>query len=213
MHVRCFTIVAALLPAITALAAAAQTSATAQPAGQMPPGHGITCLKSDGKTPCGNSEVADLNQDIKDLKQTAGDTKSVVGDAQQNVSDAKQVGGDAQQVGSDAAHPAVNAKTDVSDTKQAASDTKSAYGDGQQSVSDTQQVGSDVKQNLQDVKQTVKDLAGIKSLALKSLDGSLNCAQNDGSACTDSQTKALQAHAAQKTPPITIKREADSPGN
>jgi hypothetical protein len=188
-----------------------QPSAGAQPA-QMPPGHGIKCLKADG-TPCGNPEVNDLNQDITDAKSTVSDSKSTVGDAQQNVSDAKQVSGDAQQLGQDAKKPLANPKQTVADGKQAASDVKSAYGDAQQSISDAQQAGQDVKQNLQDVKKTVKDLIGIKSLALKAPDGAMNCAQNDGSACTDSQTKAVQTDAAQKQPPIIVQREVDQPTN
>jgi hypothetical protein len=59
----------------------------------------------------------------------------------------------------------------------------------------------------------LNDLKGIGALALKSPDGAMNCAQNDGSACNDNQTKALQVHAAQKTPPITVKREADPQSN
>ena len=43
-------------------------------AGQMPPGHGIKCQKSDG-SPCGDPEVSDLKQDITDAKTTYGDSK------------------------------------------------------------------------------------------------------------------------------------------
>jgi methyl-accepting chemotaxis protein len=200
----------ALLLGITSMQLAAQSSASSQAKTQTPAGHGIKCLKADG-SPCGNPEVSDLNKDIADFKATFGDAKSTVGDAQQNVADAKQVGGDAKQVGSDAKQPITNAAQGYGDAKQTVSDTKSAYGDAQQTKSDTQQTGQDVKQNLQDVKQTLKDLVGIKSLALKAPDGSVNCAQNDDSACSDSQTKALQKHAAQKTPPITVQREADQP--
>jgi methyl-accepting chemotaxis protein len=182
------------------------------PAGQMPPGHGIKCLKADG-TPCGSSEVNDLNQDVTDAKTTVSDSQSTVSDTQQNVSDAKQVGSDAQQLGSDARQPLANPKQDASDAKQATGDVKSAVGDVQQTKSDVQQAAQDVKQNLQDVKKTFKDLAGIKSLSLKALDGSMNCAQNDGSACTDIQTKALKTQAAQKAPPLTINREVDQPSN
>jgi methyl-accepting chemotaxis protein len=179
------------------------------PAGQMPPGHGIKCLKADG-TPCGSSEVNDLNQDVTDAKTTVSDSQSTVSDTQQNVSDAKQVGSDAQQLGSDARQPLANPKQDASDAKQAVSDVKSAVGDAQQTKSDAQQAAQDVKQNLQDVKKT---LAGIKSLSLKALDGSMNCAQNDGSACSDTQTKALKNVAGQKAPPLTINREVDQPSN
>lgn len=207
---RLFIRTALLVPA--AMLLAAQSSGPTQQAGQMPPGHGVKCLKADGKTPCGNSEISDLNNDIKDLKATVGDAKSTVSDAQQNVSDAQQVGGDAKQAGSDAKHPAANSKQDVSDAKQAGSDAKSAYGDAQQTKSDAQQTVQDVQQNVQDAAQTVKDLKGIGSLALKALDGTMNCAQNDGSACSDSQTKALQIHAAQKNPPIQVKREVDEGG-
>lgn len=113
----------------------------------------------------------------------------------------------------DAKNPLAHPKQTVADAKQAVSDVKSAVGDAQQTKSDAQQAGQDVKQNLQDVKKTFKDLAGIKSLALKALDGSMNCTQNDGSACNDTQTKALQAKAAQKSPPLTVQREVDQASN
>ena len=196
---------------ITAIPVLAQSNAGA-PAGQLPPGHGIKCLKADG-TPCGSPEVSDLNQTITDAKTTVSDSQSSVSDVQQNVSDTKQVSGDAQQLGADAKKPLANPKQDVSDAKQAVSDVKSAVGDVQQTKSDAQQAAQDVKQNLQDVKKTFKDLAGIKSLSLKALDGSMNCAQNDGSACNDTQTKALQTQAAQKASPLTIAREVDQPSN
>jgi methyl-accepting chemotaxis protein len=189
----------------------AQSNANA-PSGQMPPGHGIKCLKADG-TPCGNPEVSDLNQTVTDAKTTVADSQSTVSDAQQNVSDTQQVGSDAQQVGSDMKQPLANPKQTVSDAKQAVSDVKSAVGDVQQTKSDAQQAAQDVKQNLEDVKKTLKNLAGIKSLSLKALDGSMNCAQNDGSACTDIQTRALKTQAAQKTPPLTVTREVDQPAN
>jgi F0F1-type ATP synthase membrane subunit b/b' len=189
----------------------AQSNATAA-AGQMPPGHGIKCQKADG-SPCGDPEIADLNQDVTDAKTTVSDSQSTVSDTQQNVSDAKQVGGDAQQVSADMKKPLANPKQTVSDAKQAVSDVKSAVSDAQQTKSDAQQAAQDVNQNLQDVKKTFKDLAGIKSLALKALDGSMNCSQNDGSACNDTQTKALQTQAAQKSPPLTISREVDQPSN
>jgi len=202
---------AALLAAFAA-PCLTQNTGKAQTAGEMPPGHGVQCLKADGKTPCGNSEVSDLNQDIKNLKATFSDAKSTTGDVQQNVTDAQQEGSDAKQMGSDAKHPVSNAGHDVADAKQAAGDAKSAYGDAQQTNSDAQQTGQDVKQNVQDAEQTIKDLKGIGLLALKKVDGTMNCAQNDGSPCSDSQTKALQSHASQKTPPITVKREADQAG-
>ena len=207
---------AVLLLAISALQLAAQgnanSGAASQANGQLPPGHGIKCLKADG-TPCGNPEISDLNKDITDFKATFADTKSTAGDAKQNVSDAQQVGSDAKQLGADAKQPVSNAKQGVSDAKQTTSDVKSSYSDAQQTKSDTQQTSQDVQQNLADVKQTVKDLFGIKSVALKSPDGSMNCTQNDETACNDSQTKALKTHAAQKTPPINVQREADQPSN
>jgi hypothetical protein len=123
------------------------------------------------------------------------------------------VGSDAQQVGSDIKKPLANPKQTVSDVKAAVSDVKSAVSNAQQTKSDAQQAGQDVKQGAQDVKKTFKDLIGIKSLALNALDGSMNCAQNDGSACNDNQTKALQAKAAQKTPPLTVSREVDQASN
>lgn len=178
----------------------------------MPPGHGIKCQKSDG-SPCGDPEVSDLNKDIADAKTTVSDSKSTHDDAVQNVSDTQQVGSDAKQVGSDLKKPLANPKQTVKDVKAAVSDVKSAVGNAQQTKSDAQQAGEDVKQNLLDVKKTFKDLAGIKSLALKALDGSMNCAQSDGSACNDNQTKALQSKAAQKTPPLTVTREVDQASN
>jgi hypothetical protein len=180
--------------------------------GQMPPGHGIKCLKPNG-TPCGNPEISDLNKDISDIKAAVSDAKSNANDAQQNVSDARQVAGDAKQVGSDAKQPVSNAGQGVGDAQQTASDAKSAYGDAQQTKSDAQQTGQDIQQGAQDVKQTVKDLFGIKSLALADNAGAMNCAQNDNSACNDLQTRALQIHAAQKTPPLTIQREVDQASN
>ena len=195
----------------TAMQAPAQNDA-AVPAGQMPPGHGISCQKSDG-SPCGDPEISNLKQTVTDAKSTVSDSQSTVSDAQQNVSDVKQVGGDAQQVGSDMKQPLANPKQTVSDVKQAVSDVKSAVGDVQQTKSDAQQTVQDVPQNVQDVKKTLKGLAGIKSIALKALDGSMDCAQNDGSACTDIQTKALQNAAAQKNPPLTITREVDQQNN
>jgi peptidoglycan hydrolase CwlO-like protein len=184
----------------------------ADPAGQMPPGHGIKCQKADG-SPCGDPEINNLKQTVTDAKTTVSDTQSTVSDTQQNVSDAKQVGGDAQQVGSDMKKPLANPKQTVSDVKQAVGDVKSAVGDVQQTKSDAQQAVQDVQQNVEDAKKTLKGLAGIKSIALKALDGSMNCAQSDGTACTDIQTKALQAQAAQKAPPLTITREVDQLNN
>jgi methyl-accepting chemotaxis protein len=195
----------------TSIHLSAQSSASAA-AGQMPPGQEIKCQKADG-SPCGDPEVSDLNKDISDAKTTYGDSQSTVGDAQTNVSDVKQVGSDAQQVGSDLKKPLANPKQTVTDVKQAAGDVKSAVGDAQQSKSDAQQAGQDVKQGLSDVKKTFKDLAGIKSLTLEALDGSMKCAQNDGSACNDAQTKALQTKAAQKAPPLTVTGEVDQASN
>jgi methyl-accepting chemotaxis protein len=209
MPLKVFLFAAFLLS--TTMPVAAQNTSSAQ-AAQMPPGHGIKCLKSDG-SPCGTPEVNDLAQDVADTENTVGDSKSAVGDAQQNGSDAKQAASDAKQLSADAKNPLAHPKQTVADAKQAVSDVKSAVGDAQQTKSDAQQAGQDVKQNLQDVKKTFKDLAGIKSLALKALDGSMNCSQNDGSACNDTQTKALQAKAAQKTPPLTVQREVDQAGN
>jgi hypothetical protein len=203
MQVRLVSISAALFLASLAMQLAAQTQA--QPA-QAPPGHAIKCLQADGKTPCAPSTVSDLNHDITDLKQTFGDAKSTVGDTQQTVGDVQQNGADVKQTASDAKHPIANAKQEVGDTKQ-------TVGDAQQTKSDAQSAVQDVQQNAQDVAQTAKDLKGIGSLALKALDGTLNCTQNNGSACTDTQTKALQTHAAQKTPPLIVQRQVDQPSN
>ncbi len=79
----------------------------------------------------------------------------------------------------------------MSDAKQTASDGQQ-IGDAQQTKSDAQSAVQDVQQNAQDVAQTAKDLKGIGSLALKALDGTMDCTQNNGSACNDTQTKALQ---------------------
>ena len=183
-------------------------------AGELPPGHGITCLKADGVTPCGQAEIDSLQSDIAGFKQivqvgktVTGDTKTAVSDTKSAISDSKQVSGDGEQIGSDAKQIGSDAKNKdlkqgVSDSKQAVSDTKSAVGDVKSAVGDAPQVGGDVK-------QVIHDLAGIKSISLKSPDGAMSCSQNDDSACNDIQTKALQAHAAQKNPPINVQREAD----
>lgn len=226
MQVKIYAISAALLLAAPAVHLAAQNQPSAKPA-DPPPGHGIKCLKADGSTPCQNPEVADLNKDIKDLKATFGDAKATVGDSKsavddskQTVDDSKQTGADAKQTAADAKLPVANAKHGISDAKQTGSDAKQTYGDAQQAYgdaqsakSDAQSTGQDVKQNVQDIAQTAKDLKGIGSLALRALDGSMSCTQEDGSACNDDQTKALKNHAAQKTPPITVKREVDQPNN
>ncbi len=187
-------------------------------AGELPPGHGITCLKADDLTPCGEAEVDSLQSDIAGFKQlvqvgktVTGDTKTAVSDTKSAISDSKQVSDDGRQIGSDAKQLGSDAKNKdlkqgVSDSKQAVSDTKSAVGDVKSAVGDPPQVGGDVK-------QVIHDLAGIKNISLKSPDGAMNCAQDDNSACNDSQTKALQAHAAQKSPPLTVKREADQASN
>jgi len=187
-------------------------------AGELPPGHGIRCLKADGQTPCGDAELASLKGDIagfkklvqvgktvtSDIKTAVSDTKSAVGDAQQVGEDSKQVGSDAKQLGSDAKNK--DLKQGVKDAKQASGDAKTEVGDAKTAVGDPKQVGGDAQ-------QVIQDLTGIGSISLKSPDGSMNCAQNDGSACNDSQTKALQADAAQKKPPITVQREAERANN
>jgi len=185
-------------------------------AGELPPGHGIQCLKADAQTPCGEEEIDSLKSDIAGFKQlvqvgktVTGDTKTVVSDTKSAVGDAQQVGGDVKQVGSDAKALGSDAqnkdvKQGISDAQQTAGDAKTAKGDVSSAVGDVPQVGGDVK-------QVVKDLAGIKNISLKSPDGFMSCTQDDDSACNDSQTKALQTHAAQKNPPITVKRQADQP--
>jgi hypothetical protein len=187
-------------------------------AGVLPPGHGIRCLKADESTPCGNPEIDSLNLNLSNLKQfgqaaktAVTDSKTVVSDTQGAVSDTKQVGADGQQVVSDVKQVGSDVKNNdlkqaVSDAKQTGSDAKTAGGDVKTAVGDPQQVGGDAQ-------QVVKDLQGIKNVSLKSPDGAMNCAQNDGSACNDNQTKALQTQAAQMTPAITVKREVDQPGN
>lgn len=205
MQVRLFSMSASLFLVVSTMQLSAQGQSQAQPA-KAPPGHAIKCLKADGKTPCASPEVSDLNKDIADLKQTFGDAKSTVGDTQQTVGDAQQTGADVKQTAADVKHPVANAK-------QTASDGQQAYGDVQQTKSDAQSTSQDVQQNVQEVVQTAKDLKGIGSLALQALDGTLSCTQENGSACTDNQTKGLQTHAAQKKPPITVKREVDQANN
>jgi hypothetical protein len=182
------------------------------------PGHQIWCLKADGFTPCGDPEIDSLNSAIAGIKQfgqaaktVATDTKTAVTDTQGAVGDVQQVGSDGQQLGSDAKQLATDAKNKdlkqgVSDAQQAGSDAKGAVGDVKTVAGDPQQVGSDAQ-------QVLKDLKGIGSLSLNAPDGSMNCAQTDGSACSDNQTKALQTHAAQMTPSITVKREVDQASN
>jgi hypothetical protein len=186
--------------------------------GVLPPGHGIKCLKADGSTPCGNPEIDSLNLSLSSLKQfgqaaktVVSDSKTVVTDTQGAVSDTKQVGADGQQVVSDVKQVGTDVKNNdmkqaVSDAKQTGSDAKSAEGDVKTAAGDPQQVGSDAK-------QVVKDLQGIQNVSLKAPDGAMNCAQTDGSACNDTQTKALQTQAAQMTPAINVQREVDQPSN
>jgi hypothetical protein len=202
---------AALVLVALAMQFAAHGQNASQPS-QAPPGHGIKCLKADG-TPCANPEVSDLNNDIADLKQTFSDAKSTVGDTQQSVGDVQQAASDTKQTATDAKHPIANAKQGISDGKQTVGDGKQVTGDVQQTKSDAQSTVQDVQQNAQDLAQTAKDLKGIASLALKKLDGTMSCTQTNGSVCTDNQTKALQTHAAQKKPPITVQREADQASN
>jgi hypothetical protein len=190
----------------------------ASAAGALPPGHGITCLKSDGSTPCGNPDIDSLNLSLANLKQlgqsaktVVTDSKTVVSDTQGAVSDTKQVGADGQQVVSDVKQVGTDVKNKdmnqaVSDAQQTGSDAKTAEGDVKTAVGDPQQVGSDAQ-------QVLTDLKAIKNVSLKSPDGAMNCAQNDGSACNDNQTKALQTHAAQMTPSITVKRQVDQASN
>lgn len=210
-----WAIVAAGVAAALYMAAKYKQAITA---GDMPPGHGIKCLKADGLTPCGDAEISNLNNDILgikkvvaigktvtgDTKTAVGDAKGVVDDAEQGVSDAKQLGSDAKQLGSDA--KSKNLAQGVSDAKAAAGDAKTAKGDTQTAVGDAQSTVGDGQ-------QVVSDLKGIGSFKLKSSDGAVNCTQENGSACSDAQTKALQTHAAQKTPPITVKRDVDQASN
>jgi len=89
----------------------------ARAAGDMPSGHGISCLKADGQTPCVDTDVSDLNDEVSGLKKLFNNAKSVVtdaksatGDAQQAGSDGKQVTSDGQQLGSDAKQLGSDAK-------------------------------------------------------------------------------------------------------
>lgn len=179
-------------------------SRNASPTGGLSQGHGIKCLKADGMTPCVDSDVSSLNKDIVSLKslvtgakQVVGDAKTATGDAQQTGADGKQLGSDARQLGSDA--KSKNLGQGVGDAKQATGDAETATSDAKQLAGDAQQVA--------------KDLKGIGNLSLKSPDGALNCVQDDGSACSDEQTKALQIHAAQMQPPLSVKREVSQPNH
>jgi len=211
-----FALLAIFAAAAVLLAVSSRKNAIV--AGELPPGHGIKCLKADGQTPCGDAELASLKSDIaglkklvhvgktvtSDTKTAVSDTKSSVGDAQQGGDDGKQVGSDAKQVGADVKNK--DLKQGVKDAKQAGGDAKTAKDDVKTAVGDPKQVVGDVQ-------QVIQDLTGIGSISLKSPDGQMNCAQNDGSACNDSQTKALKTHAAQKKPSITVQREADQASN
>jgi hypothetical protein len=190
----------------------------ARAAGDMPSGHGITCLKADGQTPCGNSDVSDLNDDLSGIKKlfngaksVVTDSKSATGDAQQAGSDGKQLGPDGQQLGSDAKQLASDAKN--KDLKSGVNDGKQAAGDAQTATSDAKTAAGDAQQVLGDAKGVIQDLKGIGSLSLESSSGELSCKQEDGAACTDDQTRALQAHASVKSPPLTIRREVDGNSN
>jgi len=185
---------------------------------ELPPGHGIKCLKADGQTPCGDAELASLKSDIASFKKlvqvgktVTSDTKTAVSDTKSAVGDAQQVGADGQQLGSDGKKIESDAKN--KDLKQGVKDAKQAGGDAKTAVGDAKTAAGDPKQVVGDGQQVIKDLTGIGSISLKSPDGSMSCAQNDGSACNDKQTKALQSRAAQKQPPITVKREADQASN
>ena len=191
-------------------------SATAT--GEVSPVHGIKCLMADGQTPCGSHEVSDLNDDIAGLKKlvgvaksaagaaksvagaaktVAGAAKGAIGDAQQAGSDAKQLGSDAKQLGSDAKNK--NISQGVGDAQQAGSDAKTSTGD-------TKQLGGDAQ-------QVTQALKGIGNLTLQSPDGTLGCVQTNGSACSSDQIRALQTHAAQKLPPLTIQGEVEQSSN
>jgi len=186
----------------------------AKAAGNMPSGHGITCLKADGQTPCGDSDVSDLNDDLSGIKKLIGgvksavnDSKSATGDAQQAGSDGKQLQSDGQQLGSDAKQLASDAKN--KDLKNGVNDAKQAASDAQTAANDAKTAGTDAKQVLGDAQGVIQDLKGIGSLSLVSQNGAMNCKQDNGAPCTDDQTKALQAHASVKSPPLTIRRQVD----
>jgi hypothetical protein len=190
----------------------------AQAAGDMPLGHAIRCLKADGQTPCGDADISGLNDDIAGLKKLIGNAKSVVtdsktstGDAQQAGSDGKQLESDGQQLGSDAKQLGSDAKN--KDLKGGVSDAKTAAGDVKSATGDAKTAAGDAKQVVGDAQQVIKDLKGIGSLSLLSSDGAMNCTQDNGASCTDDQTRALQAHAAQKSPPLTIQRQTDGSDN
>lgn len=174
-----------------------------------PAGRDIKCALSDGRTPCSPDDVESLNSDISKFKQLVTDGKSAAGDGQQATGDTKQATGDAKQLGSDAKHPVANAKQLVGDAQQVGSDGKQVVDDGKQVTGDAKQVVQDAKDIPSATKGVLKDLKGIGSIALKSMDGKLNCKQNDGSPCNDDQTNALKTQAAQKQPPLTIIREVD----
>ena len=177
--------------------------------GDLPPGHGIRCAHSDGLTPCTPEDVSHLNSELSKFKQLISDGKSAAGDGQQATGHANQAAADAQQLGSDANHPRANAKQLVGYAKQAGAGGKQVVDDGKQVTDDARQVVQDAKDIPSATKGVLKDLRGIGSIALKSVDGKLSCRQDDGSPCNDDQTNALKTQAAQKQPPLSIIREVD----
>jgi hypothetical protein len=186
--------------------------------GNLPTGHGIKCLKADGQSPCGNTEISNLSDDILGIKKLgqvaktiASDTKGAINDGKQAASDAKQVGDDGKQLASDSKQLGADAKN--KNLQQGVSDAQQAGSDASSTVGDAKTAGGDVKQVAGDVDPATADLRGIGAISLKSADGSMTCAQNDGSVCSDDQTKALKAHAAQMSPPINIQREVDVAAN
>jgi len=190
----------------------------ARAAGDMPSGHGITCLKADGQTPCASTDVSDLNDDLSGIKKlfsgaksVVTDSKSATSDAQQAGSDGQQLESDGQQLGSDAKQLASDAKN--KDLKSGVNDAKQAASDAQTAANDAKTADGDAKQVLGDAQGVIQDLKGIGSLSLVSTNGTLSCMQENGAACTDDQTRALQAHAAQKSPPLTIRRQVDGISN
>ena len=180
-------------------------------AGDLPQGHELQCMKADGRTPCGDPEIADLNNAIAGLKKAVAAAKTATGDAQGVVGDAKQAGENGKQLGSDAKQLGSDAKK--KELKKAVGDAKQAGGDAETATGDAKQATGDAKQLAGDAQQVAKALKGIGGLTLKSPDGTMTCVQDDGTVCSDEQTSALQVHAAQLEPTVTVRRKADPTGN
>jgi hypothetical protein len=217
MRAKIIGVVAVVFTAVAVLLAV-NSNKNMSAASNLPSGHQIKCLKADGETPCGAPEISALNDDLSGLKKAVGAVKSAVTDTKTAKGDAKQSGSDGQQVVTDGKQGGSDAKKLGSDVKnkdigQGVKDAKTVVGDGKQAEGDVKTATGDAKTAVGDATKVIKDLKGIGSLSLLARDGSMSCQQETGEACSDAQTKALQIHAAQKNPALTIEREADEARN